>query len=427
VTKDLAYNVIVCYTLTAVFITMSGTESEALPAQPDEAQISSLVSSVVLKAKESDSLSSLTPRLVRSEVENKLELPSGTLDSPAYKTLVKRTIHDAMQREQTSGIGGKTDGKIGRNASKLKTGKSGHSSASKSIKSKEIITDSEREDGPNISAPQRKAEPGMKLDNRKEEKHPRSNSKAKPSKADPKASKDISLSAKATPSGSKRKLPPEPLAQSDSDAGNYNTTPKVSPSSRRITDNQKSDSELSSLVDEPSKKKARGKSKNSEAGKPPVKSRRPKQTSHTLSKDEETIKRMKTLVVACGVRKQWTRELDGLNANAQIAQIRKILSDLGMVGRLSMEQAREIRAQRELAQELDDVQNFERAITSGKPFKTEGTSRRLDKRRGSNADNADDSSGPGSESESADPEPPKINNARRSIMAFLKDQSSDDE
>jgi hypothetical protein len=70
----------------------------------------------------------------------------------------------------------------------------------------------------------------MKLDNRKEvrdaggiipsahslsvqEKHARSNSKAKPSKADTKAGKDISPSGKAAPSGSKRKLPPEPLAQ----------------------------------------------------------------------------------------------------------------------------------------------------------------------------------------------------------------------
>jgi hypothetical protein len=52
------------------------------------------------------------------------------------------------------------------------------------------------------------------------------------------------------------------------------------------------------------------------------------------------------------VRKQWARELDGLNTSAQITHIRKILSDLGMVGRLSMEQARDIRAQRELAQEL---------------------------------------------------------------------------
>jgi hypothetical protein len=128
------------------------------------------------------------------------------------------------------------------------------------------------------------------------------------------------------------------------------------------------------------------------------------------------------------VRKQWTRELDGLNDNAQIAHIRKILNDLGMVGRPSMEQAREIRAQRELAQELgtwlgsllgytrlfgafnlpDDVQKFERAIVSGQPFKTESTNRRLAKSRGSNVDNTNDSSGPGSESESADHEPPKM-------------------
>lgn len=40
--------------------------------------------------------SSLTPRLVRSEVESELGVPSGTLDLPAYKALVKRTIHDAM-------------------------------------------------------------------------------------------------------------------------------------------------------------------------------------------------------------------------------------------------------------------------------------------------------------------------------------------
>ena len=43
-----------------------------------------------------------------------------------------------QQREQTSGVGGETDGKKSRNASKLKlkAGKSGHSSASKSVKSK---------------------------------------------------------------------------------------------------------------------------------------------------------------------------------------------------------------------------------------------------------------------------------------------------
>src|SRR5713101_943888 len=94
----------------------------------------------------------------------------------------------------------------------------------------ETITDSDREDGLNLPAPQRRAEPGTKLDNRKEvrdvgdiipstrslsaqEKHARSNSKVNPSKVDRKASKDISPSSKAAPSGPKRKFPPEPLAQ----------------------------------------------------------------------------------------------------------------------------------------------------------------------------------------------------------------------
>ena len=76
---------------------------------------------------------------------------------------------------------------------------------------------------------------------------------------------------------------------------------------------QENDSDLSSLVDEPSKKKARGKSKvnllfplyhalippyikiqNSEAGKSRAKSKR---TSNTLSKDDETIKRLKVPIL----------------------------------------------------------------------------------------------------------------------------------
>ena len=184
-----------------------------------------------------------------------------------------------------------------------------------------------------------------------QEKSVRPNSKAKISRADSKSSKGTSPLIEAAHLGPKRKLPLEPLAQvchhdvfhfhtfehvkqSDSDAETSNTTPRVSSSLRRITDNlvrdhllttvrsvnhlslQKSDSELSSLVDEPSKKKARGKSKvnsflplfralispsnltyakiqNSEVGKPRVKSKRPKQISQTLSKDDETIKRLK--------------------------------------------------------------------------------------------------------------------------------------
>jgi hypothetical protein len=90
-----------------------------------------------------------------------------------------------------------------------------------------------------------------------------------------------------------------------------------------------------------------------------------------------------------------------------------------------MEHAREIRARRELAQELgtwsyvgtlgrchdidsvtwsDDVQKFEKAIVSGKPFKTESVRRRVPK---TNMDDANETSDPGSSS-SSDPELPKV-------------------
>ena len=40
--------------------------------------------------------SSLTPRLVRHEVEKELGLPKNKLDAPKYKEIVKRAIDDAM-------------------------------------------------------------------------------------------------------------------------------------------------------------------------------------------------------------------------------------------------------------------------------------------------------------------------------------------
>jgi hypothetical protein len=42
----------------------------------------------------------------------------------------------------------------------------------------------------------------------------------------------------------------------------------------------------------------------------------------------------------------------------QIKRLREILTELGMSGRMSLEQAKSIRAKRELAQELEDVASF---------------------------------------------------------------------
>ena len=55
----------------------------------------------------------------------------------------------------------------------------------------------------------------------------------------------------------------------------------------------------------------------------------------------------------------------------------------------------------------DDVQKFEKAIVSGKPFKTESPKRRVVKKDGDTAEDPNDSSDSGSESES-EREPPKV-------------------
>ena len=65
------------------------------------------------------------------------------------------------------------------------------------------------------------------------------------------------------------------------------------------------------------------------------------------------LTKVQSLVVACGVRKVWSKELDGCETpSSQIAHLKKLLAELGMKGRLSLEQAKTIRAKRELAQEL---------------------------------------------------------------------------
>ena len=72
---------------------------------------------------------------------------------------------------------------------------------------------------------------------------------------------------------------------------------------------------------------------------------------------------LQSLVVACGVRKVWSKEFKDLdNPSSQIKRLKSILMDLGMTGRMSIEQAKAIKAKREFAQELEDVKDFEKKV-----------------------------------------------------------------
>lgn len=65
----------------------------------------------------------------------------------------------------------------------------------------------------------------------------------------------------------------------------------------------------------------------------------------------------------------------------------------------------------------DDVQKFERAIVSGKPFKTESPKRRVAKKNGDAAEDPNDSSDSGSESAS-EREPPKVVSCNLLLILF---------
>ncbi|KZP24467.1 hypothetical protein FIBSPDRAFT_735854 [Athelia psychrophila] len=175
---------------------------------------------------------------------------------------------------------------------------------------------------------------------------------------------------------------------------------------------EKSDSDMSVLIDAtPVKRKAKGDKKPKKASEPTKGKKPAKAGKSTLSKDEEAVKRLKSYVNACGVRKVWSKEFQDLDQpSQQIKHLKELLDELGMEGRPTLEKAKAIKEQREIAQELKDVQSFEQSIS------------RQSGRTRSKADNA---SGNGSEAESSDRAAPtkKRNTARQSIMAFLGDES----
>jgi len=143
-----------------------------------------------------------------------------------------------------------------------------------------------------------------------------------------------------------------------------------------------------------------------------------------LTKDEETIKRLKSFVLACGVRKIWSKVFQDLDSpNQQIKKLKEILAELGMTGRMSMEQAKTIKQKRELARELEDVQQFEKAVLDRSSRSRSQTTAKMAVEDGSEKDKGTDSEEDEDENYTPKKQP---TNARKSIMVFLQDQSDEE-
>lgn len=135
------------------------------------------------------------------------------------------------------------------------------------------------------------------------------------------------------------------------------------------------DSELSSVIDDPPPKKSRQKkkssspsaakskpakpSKSSKADKPSKSSTKEKENATSLSPDEEEIKRLQSWLLKCGIRKLWYRELAPYSTSKEkIQHLKKMLEDVGMTPRYSVEKARQIKEARELRAELEAAREF---------------------------------------------------------------------
>lgn len=119
-----------------------------------------------------------------------------------------------------------------------------------------------------------------------------------------------------------------------------------------------SESELSDVLDEPAPAKSKRQKSASADGKGSKGSKAKKASApgKEVTPDEAEIKRLQGWLVKCGIRKLWHRELAAYdNPKAKIRHLKDMLKDAGMDGRYSVEKARAIKEQRELAADLEAV------------------------------------------------------------------------
>ena len=141
-------------------------------------------------------------------------------------------------------------------------------------------------------------------------------------------------------------------------------TPAATPPPR--DNDRKSDSELSSLFNEPAPKKRRPRKTTAETReksgkhikKPATKSSKAK-NADDVGPNEVEIKRLQGWLAKCGIKMVWHKELARFdNSKDKIRHLRAMLADAGISGRFSIEKAKKIKERRELEAEVDAARKY---------------------------------------------------------------------
>ncbi|KAJ3893438.1 hypothetical protein GG344DRAFT_74998 [Lentinula edodes] len=396
--------------------------------EPDPKIIRDMTRKMVLDAGKNGTLSKLTPRTIRERLENDLGLEDHALKP--LKDVIKDAITKALdnenvdenEEEKEEQMNLEAEVEVKKPTAKEKKKKAEGKPPAKKSSNKPLRSELSSPEAP-TKGKKRKSEAAEGAGSSKTKK-PRVSSDAKS-----KDKKAFASAAVVPPSSDFEDNIPAKPTKDNLFSGDENTPKKsllpddskvVASSNKPIEPEEqadKSESELSVLIDEPPKRKKKGKTKEPSEAHETKERKKRGAASATLSKDEETIKRLKSLINACGVRKVWSKVFKDISdsPSRQIALLRKMLADLGMTGRLSMDQAKSIKEKRELASELADVQSFEQTIKN--------QSSRRSRSAATKEESAEAESEKASDEEENVRPVKRKSNARQSIMAFLENQS----
>ena len=344
---------------------LSDSESEVEEGAPSyEALEKALRKDVTEKYKAKD-FEELTVKRVRHAVEEKLGLEHGFFrNTGGWKRKSEEVIKDQFVRLYMSFIMGDFESKL----------------LTRECDSKEILRTSaaDTETGPEpVASPSSPhPEPSQNPTN-KRYKSTSAQTPRKRQKTQPPVSDEEDELAKVADDGSEEEVTrPKKRAAQVTEAVTSKKPKQPSPAAMAISDdeeeeaatakntteatNDDSESEMSVVLDEEPKPKRKRKSSEGPSKKAaPRKEKKAaaKGKDEDLDPDQTEIKRLQGWLVKCGIRKMWWRELQPYETpKAKIKHLKQMLEDAGMKGRYSTDKARQIRDERELKADLEQIQ-----------------------------------------------------------------------
>lgn len=188
----------------------------------------------------------------------------------------------------------------------------------------------------------------------------------------------------------KKSAKPAPATVEESDASDNDEKEAEAFKSTTEATNDDSESEMSAVLDEepkPVRKRQKSAETSSKKEKKKAAPKAAKGKEEDLDPDQAEIKRLQGWLVKCGIRKMWWRELQPYETpKAKIKHLKGMLEDVGMKGRYSLEKARQIRDERELKADLEQIQQGAKQWgTGGADEGSDGPPRRRAAARGRQA------------------------------------------